>query len=42
MWLGVSVLGIHYTLVKIVVTGGVLLWNYLARRLIVFGGAIRK
>ena len=42
MWLGVSILGIHYTLVKIVVTGGVLLWNYLARRLIVFGGAIRK
>lgn len=42
MWLGVSVLGIHYTLVKIVVTGGVLLWNYLARRLIVFGGTIRK
>ena len=41
MWLGVSVLGIHYTLVKVVVTGGVLLWNYLARRLIVFGGSIR-
>ena len=41
MWLGVSVLGIHYTLVKVIVTGGVLLWNYLARRLIVFGGTIR-
>ena len=41
MWLGVSVLGIHYTLVKVFVTGGVLLWNYLARRLIVFGGTIR-
>ena len=40
MWLGVSILGIHYTLVKVVVTGGVLLWNYLARRLIVFGGSI--
>ena len=41
MWLGISVLGIHYTLVKVVVTGGVLLWNYLARRLFVFGGTIR-
>lgn len=40
MWIGVSVLGVHYTLVKVVVTGCVLLWNYLARRLIVFKGAL--
>lgn len=40
MWVGVAVLGVHYTLVKAVVTVLVLLWNYLARRVIVFGGGL--
>ena len=38
MWLGTDVLSFHYTLVKVVVTGSVLVWNYLARRIAVFGG----
>lgn len=37
MWIGVSLLAVHYTIAKIVVTGGVLAWNYLARRIVVFG-----
>lgn len=37
MWIGTSILTIHYTIVKIFVTGAVLAWNYLARRFIVFG-----
>lgn len=38
MWFGIAVLSINYMAVKVFVTGAVLLWNYLARRVIVFGG----
>lgn len=37
MWLGVAVLAVHYAIVKVVVTALVLMWNYLARRIVVFG-----
>lgn len=37
MWIGTAILTIHYTIVKIFVTGAVLAWNYLARRFVVFG-----
>ena len=40
MWFGISVLEIHYTVVKIFVTLAVLLWNYQARRVVVFGGRL--
>ena len=36
MWIGVSVLGGHYVPVKIVVTGVILLWNYLGRKILIF------
>lgn len=36
MWLGVDVLGWNYMLVKVFVTGAVLVWNYLGRKLLIF------
>jgi len=36
MWIGVSVLGWSYLVVKVCVTAVVLLWNYLGRKLTVF------
>lgn len=36
MWLGVEVFGFNYMLVKAGVTGIVLLWNYTARRILLF------
>lgn len=36
MKLGVDVLSINYLLVKIVVTGVVLVWNYLGRKILIF------
>ncbi len=36
MWLGVDLLKWDYRLVKIFVTGGVLMWNFLARKIWVF------
>jgi putative flippase GtrA len=36
MYLGVDVLYVNYMLVKIVVTGIVLLWNYLGRKILIF------
>lgn len=36
MWVGVSALGGHYVPVKIVVTGAVLLWNYVGRKILIF------
>lgn len=36
MWLGIEGLGWNYMIVKILVTGAVLMWNYLGRKLIIF------
>ena len=36
MWIGIEGLGWNYMLVKIIVTGAVLVWNYLGRKLIIF------
>ncbi len=36
MWIGVDLLEWDYRLVKILVTGGVLMWNFLARKIWVF------
>jgi putative flippase GtrA len=36
MYLGVSLLEIHYLLVKVVMAAIVLLWNYLARKFLIF------
>lgn len=36
MWLGVGVFAQNYILVKVVVSGIVLLWNYTAKKLLVF------
>ena len=37
MWFGIECLVWNYMIVKILVTGCVLMWNYLGRKLIVFG-----
>ena len=36
MYVGASLLGIHYMLVKVVVTAVVLMWNYLGRKILIF------
>ena len=36
MWIGIECFGWNYMIVKILVTGGVLMWNYLGRKLIIF------
>lgn len=36
MWLGVEILACNYMIVKIVVTGLVLGWNYIGRKVLVF------
>ena len=36
MWVGVYILGLHYMLIKILVTGAVLVWNYLGRKILIF------
>ena len=36
MWLGVTVLHFNYLLVKVFVTGAVLFWNYLGRKILIF------
>ncbi|WP_040197998.1 GtrA family protein [Candidatus Soleaferrea massiliensis] len=36
MWLGVNLLHFNYLLVKVFVTGAVLLWNYLGRKILIF------
>ena len=38
MWTGIEVLGWNYMIVKVMVTGAVLIWNYLGRKLIIFNG----
>lgn len=44
MWAGVELLGWNYMLVKIFVTGAVLVWNYLGRKVLIFNakeGAVK-
>lgn len=36
MWIGIELLRWNYMIVKFFVTGGVLMWNYLGRKLIIF------
>ncbi len=36
MWIGVDLLGFHYLLVKLPCTGIVLIWDFLARKILVF------
>ena len=36
MWLGVDCLGWNYKFVKVAVTGAVLMWNYLGRKILIF------
>ena len=36
MWLGIELLHMNYMLVKVFVTGAVLAWNYLGRKVLVF------
>ena len=36
MYIGTEKLGLHYLLVKFVVTGIVLMWNYLGRKILIF------
>ena len=38
MWLGIECLHWNYMLVKVFVTGAVLLWNYLGRKILIFNG----
>lgn len=42
MWLGVEILDWHYTIVKALVTGVVLVWNYLGRKLLIFNAKEAK
>ncbi len=36
MWFGIEVLDWNYMLVKVFVTGAVLVWNYLGRKILIF------
>jgi len=36
MWFGIEVLEWNYMVVKVMVTGAVLVWNYLGRKLLIF------
>ena len=36
MWVGIELLSWNYMIVKIVVTGAVLFWNYLGRKILIF------
>ena len=36
MWIGIEVFSWNYMVVKILVTGAVLVWNYLGRKLLIF------
>lgn len=36
MWFGTDCLGLYYLFVKVIVTGLVLIWNYLARKYFIF------
>ena len=41
MWLGIELLHLNYMLVKVFVTGAVLLWNYLGRKILIFNGEMK-
>ncbi len=36
MWIGIELMSWNYMIVKVLVTGAVLFWNYLGRKLLVF------
>jgi len=36
MWIGIELLSWNYMIVKVLVTGAVLMWNYLGRKILVF------
>ncbi len=36
MWIGIELLNCNYMMVKVFVTGAVLVWNYLGRKLLIF------
>ncbi len=36
MWFGIEILSLNYMIVKVFVTGAVLVWNYLGRKLLIF------
>lgn len=36
MWIGIECLAWNYMIVKVLVTGAVLVWNYLGRKLLIF------
>ena len=41
MWLGIELLHLNYMLVKVFVTGAVLAWNYLGRKILIFNGEMK-
>ena len=41
MWLGIECLHWNYMIVKVFVTGAVLLWNYLGRKILIFNGGAK-
>ncbi len=44
MWIGVELLSVNYMIVKVLVTGAVLVWNYLGRKVLIFNakeGAVK-
>ena len=41
MWLGIECLHWNYMFVKVLVTGVVLLWNYLGRKILIFNGGAK-
>ena len=42
MWVGIELLAWNYMIVKVLVTGVVLFWNYLGRKLLVFNNWLRS
>lgn len=40
MWIGIELLDWNYMIVKVLVTGAVLVWNYLGRKLLIFNDSI--
>jgi putative flippase GtrA len=36
MWIGIEIFTWNYMIVKVLVTGAVLVWNYLGRKLLIF------